>query len=61
MPLTRVVAGEAHDLAQRAGEEVAEQGAALRSENTPADLDAMVEAWIAYDVPERGNRSALAS
>ena len=33
-------------------EEVAEQRAALGFENTPADLDAMVEAGIAYDVPE---------
>src|SRR5829696_5351454 len=34
------------------GEEVAEQRAALGFENTSADLDAMVEAGIAYDVPE---------
>ena len=34
------------------GEEVAEQRAALCFENTPADLDTMVEAGIAYDVPE---------
>src|SRR5215216_1151860 len=34
------------------GEEVAEQRAALGFENTSADLDSMVEAGIAYDVPE---------
>jgi hypothetical protein len=34
------------------GEEVAEQRAALGFKNTSADLDAMVEAGIAYDVPE---------
>jgi hypothetical protein len=38
--------------ASAGSEEVAEQRAALGFENPPSDLDAMVEAGIAYDVPE---------
>lgn len=41
------------------GEEGAEEGAAVGFQHAPADVDAMVEPGIAYDIPERGNCSGL--